>query len=422
MKKHLSLFIALTLLFVGTSNAQSHEKIDITVNKFQTLYNNNKVEDIFGMFSPRIQSLMPLDKTKDVMEQLHKQAGNLESYNYLKEEQGISYYKTSFANTKLTLVITQDNDGKIETFRFIPFKEEGATSTEKSNIFYKSPTGKVYGTLEMPEVQKPVPVVLIIAGSGPTDRNGNQEAVKSNTYKMIADSLLKAGIASVRYDKRGVGESAGALQDESKFLFDDIVSDAAGFVKILKKDDRFSSVIVLGHSEGSLVGMIAAEKEKADGYISVAGLGDRADKIIVRQIAAQSEELSLKAAFIMDSLSKGHEVKRIDPALDGLFRPSVQPYIKSWIKYNPSDVITKLAIPVLILQGTTDLQVPVTEANKLKEAYPAATLTIIEGMNHVLKPAPENREKNMATYSDEKLQLSRGLVPAITKFVSGIKK
>jgi len=272
----------------------------------------------------------------------------------------------------------------------------------------------------MPDAKKPVPVVLMVAGSGPTDRNCNQQGMETNTFKMIADSLRKAGIASVRYDKRGVGESAAALNDESKLVFDDMVKDAAGFIKMLKADKRFSHVIVMGHSEGSLVGMMAAARENAAAYISVAGLGERADKIIVRQIAAQSEELSLKAAFMLDSMQKGNNVQNVDPALQSLFRPSVQPYIKSWIKHDPQEEIKKLSCPVLVLQGTTDLQVPTEEADLLKAAYPKATLKIVDGMNHVLKAAPADRAANIATYTQPGLPVSKDATTALVSFVNTV--
>lgn len=421
MKK---ILITLMVLVVATTHlfAQSRTDMDQTVNRFQTLYNNDQTTDIHAMFSDRIKTLLPADKNKEAMTQLNQQAGKLTSYSFAKQEQGLSWYKATFEKATLFLIVSLDKDKKMDAFRFLPYKDESAAPGAKSNISYKSTGGELYGTVLLPEGDKAVPVVLIIAGSGPTDRNGNQDAVKTNNFSMLADSLRKAGIASVRYDKRGVGESAAALKDESKLLFDDMVNDACGFVKMLKADKRFSAVYILGHSEGSLVGMIAATREPVAGYISVAGLAERADKIIVRQIAAQSEGLSLKAAFILDSLTKGQEIHDADPALSSLFRPSVQPYIKSWLKYEPKEVIKKLTIPVLLLQGTTDIQVPAEEAEKLKEAYPDATLRIIKGMNHVLKQAPENREQNMATYNNPTLPLSAGLSPAIVTFVKSIAK
>lgn len=418
MKIRFSLILSLCLLLTTIAKAQSRADVDIAVNRFQTLYNNKQYEDVFNMFAPRIQTLLPLPKTEEMMKKLSEQVGEMKSYEYTKQDQQTNFYKATFANAALTLVVSLDKDKKLEVFRFLPYQEEDKNVPDNSNFTYKSATGNIKGTIQTPESKKPVPIVLIIAGSGPTDRNGNQPTtVKSNSYKMIADSLFKAGIATLCYDKRGVAASSSALKDESKLRFDDMVNDAVGIVKMLKKDNRFSSVYILGHSEGSLIGMLTAAKEPVTGYISVAGIAERADKIIVRQIAAQSEELSLKAAFMMDSLQNGHEVKNVDETLAPLFRPSVQPYISSWIKYDPQDEIKKLSIPVLLLQGTTDIQVAPEEADKLKAAYPKATLKVIQGMNHALKNAPADRAKNIATYTDPKLPLSKGFMPAVIDFV-----
>lgn len=418
MKIRLFLTLSFCLLLTIIAGAQSRADVDMAVNKFQTLYNNKQYEDVFNMFAPRIQSLLPLPKTQEMMEKLTQQVGEMKSYTFTKQDQQAYYYKATFANTALTLVAGLDKDNKLEVFRFLPLQEENSNLPDNSNFTYKSPSGNIKGTIQAPESKKPIPVVLIIAGSGPTDRNGNQATtVNSNAYKMIADSLFNAGIASLCYDKRGVAASASALKDESKLKFEDMVNDAVGIVKMLKNDNRFSSVYILGHSEGSLIGMLAAAKEPVVGYISVAGIAERADKIIVRQIAAQSEELSLKAAFMLDSLQNGHELKNVDETLAPLFRPSVQPYIASWIKYDPQDEIKKLAIPVLILQGTTDIQVAAEEADKLKAAYPKATLKVIQGMNHALKNAPADRAKNLATYTNPKLPLCKGFMPSLIDFV-----
>ncbi len=418
MKKHILSALLLLLASVNL-NAQSRSEVDQALNKFQSQYNNKQYSDIYKNFSDRITKQINEEMIKKTMAQQFDQFGDLKSYSHVKEEGQFSYYNVVFTKTTQTLVMSLDESKKIEVFRFVPYTPDGAPRIQ-SNIAYESPNGKIYGSLEMPDAKQPVPVVLIIAGSGPTDRNCNQQGMQTNTFRMIADSLRKAGIASVRYDKRGVGESAGALQDESKLVFDDMVRDAAGFIKMLKADKRFSHVIVMGHSEGSLVGMIAAARENAAAYVSVAGIGERADAIIVRQIAAQSEELSLKAAFMLDSMQKGNTVKNIDPALQSLFRPSVQPYMQSWIKYNPQDEIKKLSCPVLILQGSTDLQVPVDEAEMLKAACPKATLKIIDGVNHVLKPAPADRAENIATYNKADLPVSKEVTTALATFVKTV--
>jgi pimeloyl-ACP methyl ester carboxylesterase len=277
--------------------------------------------------------------------------------------------------------------------------------------------GTLYGTLAIPENKTPVPVVLIIAGSGPTDRDGNSPGMKLNIYKMLADSLLRYGIASLRYDKRGIGQSAHAMRSESGLTFTDMIDDASGWIKLLKADGRFSAVIILGHSEGSLIGMIAAREANADGYISVSGSGERIDRTIDKQMKEQAPQMAAQAAILLDSLSKGYTVQEPGGPLNGLFRASVQPYMISWLKLEPQQEIKRLAIPVLILQGKTDIQVSVGDAKALKTANPAATLVLIDSMSHILKEGPADRQKNMATYFQPDLPLKPELISTIVGFV-----
>lgn len=407
------------LLPVQSLMAQEHAALDEVVSRFRELYNAKKSEQVAQMFSERIRKILPPEKSAEMLNQLYQQYGEIKTYTYEKQENNTGLYRVKFSGGELSLAAAVNEKNELDAFRFLPIQNN---AVQKSDFVFKTQGGKLYGSFTLPDVNSAVPVVLIIPGSGPTDRNGNQDVVTGNTYKMIADSLKNAGIASLRYDKRGVGESHEAMKDEHSLRFEDMVNDAAGIVAELKADKRFSSIFVLGHSEGSLVGMMAAAKEPVAGFISVAGLGNAADKIMVRQIAAQSEELSLKAAFILDSLQKGKTITDPGGELSALFRPSVQPYIKSWIKYDPQTEIRKLKIPVLIVQGTNDLQVPESEALTLREAYPDARMKIIKDMNHVLKQAPNDRTKNIATYSMPTLPLAPGLMATVTQFILGAKK
>jgi uncharacterized protein len=403
--------------------AQTDADYNTAVARFKTFYNNQQHDSIYAMMSDRAKGLMPLDKTKQTFTQLNKQLGELKSSEFMGTEETLHKYKASFANATVILVMALNNENKFETFRFLPYDEK-ADKHEKSNFVLKTATGNIYGTLSVPAVDsRQVPVVLIVAGSGPTDRDGNNPmGVSANSYKMLADSLNSRNIATLRYDKRGIGESADALKDASKLSFEDMVNDAAEIVKVLKQDKRFSKVIVLGHSEGSLIGMIAVEREKADAYISVSGLAERADKIIIKQISVQSMDMAQKAKIILDSLKAGYTVKNVDPDLEAIFNPAVQHYISTWLKYEPKEEIKKLKIPILIVQGTTDIQVSVDEADRLKRASPYAALLIIKGMSHILKQGPENREANLATYSIPTLPLSPELIPGLAKFILNIAK
>ena len=281
-----------------------------------------------------------------------------------------------------------------------------------------TPTGNLSGTLLLPKSGKNFKLIIIQAGSGPTDRNGNSgSSLKANSYRLIGEALSQRNIVTLLIDKRGVGKSMGAMKSEASLRFDDYADDLAAWISFIKKDMRISKIFIAGHSEGSLVGMIAAQKEKVNGYISIAGAGESIDKIITWQYAQQLP----KAATVVDSLFKrmrnNQKIDTVPPYLLSMFRPSVQPYILSWMLFDPCEEIKKLSIPMLILQGTTDIQVEVKEAQMMKACKPKATLKIITGMNHILKEAPMDRAKNIATYANETLPLMPGLVDLIVKFV-----
>ena len=289
---------------------------------------------------------------------------------------------------------------------------------DDSEIILKTPTGKLYGTLEITKIEPPFPVVLIIAGSGPTDRDGNNPKMKNNSLKMLATELSKNGIASLRYDKRGIGKSKNAGLKESDLRFENYSEDAEDWIDFLKQDNRFGDIVVIGHSEGSLIGMIASQKKNVAKFISIAGVGQSADKTIREQLKSQPATVLESASPILDKLVQGEMVENIPSMLNSLFRPSVQPYMISWFKYDPSKEISKLEKPVLIVQGTTDIQVTIDDAEKLAEANPKAKKQIIKGMNHIMKTAEIDRQKNIQTYSQPDLPVKTELIKVIVDFIN----
>lgn len=293
----------------------------------------------------------------------------------------------------------------------------GDTSFPETPIVLHTATGDVFGTLTTPPKYQKIPVVLIIAGSGPTDRNCNSPMMKTDAYKMIAAELAQKNIASIRYDKRGIGESKAAVKSENELRFEDYVNDVKQWIRLIKKDKRFSTVIVAGHSEGSLTGMLACGAG-ADKFVSIAGPGQPADNILKEQFSTQFPPVREGAYVILDSLKKGMQVKNIQPVFINVFRPSVQPYLISWFKYNPADVIKDLRIPVLILQGTNDLQVKASEAALLHAANPKSELVTLEGVNHVLKKVEAKKEANIRSYNDPSLPVDENLINALITFIA----
>lgn len=280
--------------------------------------------------------------------------------------------------------------------------------------------GTLVGTLATPKRFKAGPVVLLIAGSGPTDRNGNSTlAGKNNSLQYLAHHLAEAGIASLRYDKRIIGASKFPGTKEGDLRFEDYVQDAAAWIAYLRQDKRYTRLIVAGHSEGSLIGMLAA-RGKADAFISIAGAGIPAADILKEQLKAQNMKPLEVLYAKLDSVTAGQAV-HVTTATDMmLFRPSVQPYLQSWFSYDPRVEIAKLDMPVLLLQGTRDIQVPESHAQALMAAHPKARLVLITHMNHVLRTVDsEDPAANMATYSDIHLPIAPDLVAAVLDFVKG---
>ena len=290
------------------------------------------------------------------------------------------------------------------------------SSFAETKISLQTRTGEIHGTLIIPEKSGRVPVALLIAGSGPTDRDGNNPMMKNNSLKILATELAKNGIATLRYDKRGVAESKGASKSESDLRFDDYVSDAKEWIQLLKKDKRFSKVIVIGHSEGSLLGMMAATS--ADKFVSIAGAGQSADKILKEQLKTQPQQVQDMTFPIIDSLKNGKMVENVNPMLNSLFRQSVQPYLISWFRYDPQSEIGRLTIPVLIVQGTNDIQVSVEDAKRLAAANHKAKLILVDKMNHIFRRVDvEDRQANIATYSNSDLPIAVELVKSTVKFI-----
>jgi len=224
------------------------------------------------------------------------------------------------------------------------------------------------------------------------------------------------GIAALRYDKRGVGQSTVSTPPEET-VFNDMITDAEKWIEYLKRDDRFTSMGILGHSEGSLVGMCAASRQPVDYFISVAGAGRKADVMLREQLSSQPGFVKNKAYPILDELSEGRRVNEVPKILMSLFKPEHQPYFISWNSYDPASIIETLEIPILIAQGSTDIQTNLKDAEILSSANPKAELAVIDGMNHILKDAPKGQLRNLRTYSNPKLPLSENFTETLSEFL-----
>lgn len=290
-----------------------------------------------------------------------------------------------------------------------------AARAAETAITLQTPTGTVFGTLALPATV-PAPVVLIVAGSGPVDRNGNAGMLQTNAYAQIAAALAARGVASVRYDKRGVGASAKAAPPESDIRIETYADDVAAWVRLLTADKRFLRTIVAGHSEGSLLGILALQQAKGYGFVSLEGAGRPIGVVLDEQLKRRlPADLDKKAEAVVAQLERGKTVADPPPELMALFRPSVQPYVISMMQYDPAKEIAKLSVPVTIVQGTADVQVTIDDANALKRAVPSAKLVLVQGMNHVLKHAPDTSSQAAVTagYTDPSLPIEPQVIDAI---------
>lgn len=294
------------------------------------------------------------------------------------------------------------------------------TTVAAEPVQLKTRGGMLHGTLETPQGNGPFPVALVIAGSGPTDRDGNSAPLKlvNNHLKLLAVALRREGIASLRYDKRGVGQSAAASPNEEDLRFATYVLDAQQWGRLLQDDARFDRLYVIGHSEGSLVGMIVARRLHASGFISIAGAGTPASDVLREQLSRNlPEPLRNQALEVIKQLESGTKVSDVPTELFALFRPSVQPYLISWFRVDPAAELRKLRCRALIVDGTTDIQVSGEHAEILAGANDNAGRRQIDGMNHVLKMVRDDPQEQLASYNNPNLPAAEELVTAISEFV-----
>jgi len=257
---------------------------------------------------------------------------------------------------------------------------------------------------------------IIISGSGPTDRQGNSTYLKSDYLKMLAEGLFENGISSYRYDKRGVGNSIGNIKSGDEVKFSDFINDAISIINHFRETKKFKKIVVIGHSEGALIGMIAS-RLITDSFISIAGAGEDYLTLIQRQLSNRAPFVKSMSDSIIKQLRDNKIVDSVSPLMNNLFNPANQRFLIDASRYEPVEEISKLGIPVLIVQGTNDIQIEVNDAQMLDKAALKSRLEIIQGMNHVFRQASENYLLNMQTYGNPELPIDDSLVDVIVDFL-----
>ena len=284
------------------------------------------------------------------------------------------------------------------------------------------PKGPIEGTFV--DAGKGAPVVIIIPGSGPTDRDGNNPlGVTAAPYRLLAEALGEKGVSTLRADKRGMFGSKTAIPDPNAVTLADYAADAHNWARALRQKTGARCVWLLGHSEGSLVALKAAQ-QPADlcGIILASAPGRKLGDVLREQLQPNPANapllpIALPAVATLEA-GKTVDTSTMPAPLLKLFAPQVQPFLMDLLSQNPAAEVATTTLPVLIVQGTKDLQVSTVDAEALKKAQPKAELHLIPNMNHVLKDvAGDDRAANMAAYADPSVPVDASLVDDIAAFV-----
>jgi alpha-beta hydrolase superfamily lysophospholipase len=283
----------------------------------------------------------------------------------------------------------------------------------------------LYGSFLRPVGKNNYPAVLILPEAG-ADRNGNSvgQEVKPDTYHELAQALAAKGIASVRIDKRGVGQSAKAIGREDDLRFDTYVDDTVRWIKFLQAQPHVGCVAVFGHSESAIVAALAAKKVKVCAIIEASGASRPFAAVLAAQLKTAFDAGNMakedydQAVKILDQLTAGKPVPDPPKKLDPLFRKSVQPYLISWLNVSPVEAL-KTNTPVLILQGSSDLQLNSDDPRRLSASPKNVRVVMVPGADHDLKV---KAAVTAAKAEDEDANpLSPQVAPAIQTFLESLR-
>lgn len=413
----------LLLLLCGMFYMATAQQKDPVVNQFfEQMGRGNWIGAMAHMDANMKKNVTP-DMLNGIWQQLEQTHGKWTAFTSQQatRERGFTMVlaDNSFANGIVTFRVVLDSTHRIAGFFIAATKQKKVAlrSNESIDSVTTADQGTLSGTLTMPDGNTPCPIVLIIAGSGPTDRNGNNPLStprNGSSYQQLAAALASQGIASLRYDKRGIGESRGFTKPAAATTLDDYTSDAAIWLAHLEKDPRFKSVSVIGHSEGALIGMKLATDHPLKNLVSLAGPGETMDQLLLAQLKPKLQGGDYQQAVdILNALREGKDPDNVPTSLHMLFNPSLYNFWKSTFHFDPCALMKEIRVPVLILNGAADVQVPAQQATGLQQCKPDAQMTLIPGMSHSLK----NTLSSTSPQDGSPSPLSAELIPAVVKFI-----
>jgi pimeloyl-ACP methyl ester carboxylesterase len=298
-------------------------------------------------------------------------------------------------------------------------------SIESANVSVDVPGGKLFGTLSRPAGAMADTAILIIPGSGPTDRDGNSILLpgKNDSLLQLGNALVKKGHMVLRADKRGIGKSVWTGLREEDMTIDMMADDAAAWLSFLRGQSGIKKAAVIGHSEGALVALLATRTAAAQALPSalvlLTPLSADFFETLFKQLAGTPEEYQKRARHIYEELRAGRYTAEVKNDQMALFRPSVQPYLRSLIVHQPGALLAALRIPALVVAGGRDLQIELADAKALAAVRPDVRFLFLKDMNHVLKTVGPDLSDNQASYSQPTYPLAEGLVGGIAGFLSG---
>ena len=278
--------------------------------------------------------------------------------------------------------------------------------------------GYIYGNVLEPKENAKDAIVIITAGSGPTDRDGNSPLLdgRNDSLKYLAYKLKDKGIASFRYDQRSSGKSYKSLK-ATNIKFEYLVEDLVECIKYLRQKKNYKTIYLIGHSQGALISVLAAQQEKVDGVVTIAGAARPIDEILIDQFERQDNGLVYVLKEELKKVKEGKESTVEDKDIKMLLSGENGEFVRNWMKYNPVKELKKLDTPVYFIYGTSDLQVKPVEINYLDDIIKNDNLKILKDMNHVLKVSPEDEKENIKRYSLPSYPIHPNLADSIEGFI-----